>query len=118
MFRRRTAHGAHTKLPTFTKLTSGSWRVQIRRKGHYASESFLRRDDARLWALKAERQIDLGESPTASRIDRLKTFGDLVDLHINDMIEVGKPPLRSKAATLLGPCQVLMEFALEMHALW
>ncbi|SFF76846.1 hypothetical protein SAMN05443635_10216 [Roseobacter denitrificans OCh 114] len=29
-----------------TKLPSGAYRVQIRRKGRYASETFLRRDDA------------------------------------------------------------------------
>ncbi len=104
------AHGAHTKMATFTKLPSGSWRVQIRRKGRYVSETFLRRDDARIWAVDAERQIDRGEAPTESRIARLKTFGELIDLHIEDMCAVGKAPLRSKAATLdmlkkqLGKC--------------
>lgn len=47
-----------------------------------------------------------------SRIARLTTFGELVDLHIADMREVGKAPLRSKAATLehlkreLGACNL------------
>lgn len=89
--RRLSAHGAHTKMATFTKLHSGSWRVQVRRKGRYVSETFLRRDDARRWALEAERQIDRGETPNQSRIARLKTFGDLIDLHIDDMGDVGKP---------------------------
>jgi integrase len=99
-------------MATFTRLPSGSWRVQVRRKGHYVSETFLRRDDARLWAIDAERQIDRGETPSESRISRLKTFGELVDLHIDDMCDVGKPPLRSKAATLnmlkreLGKCNM------------
>ncbi|TPJ76674.1 hypothetical protein FJ419_17490 [Mesorhizobium sp. B2-6-2] len=35
-------------MATYTKLSFGSWRVQVRRKGRYASETFLRRDDARL----------------------------------------------------------------------
>ncbi|MER9585667.1 hypothetical protein [Mesorhizobium sp. M0276] len=30
----------------YTKLSSGSWRVQVRRKGRYASETFLRTHDA------------------------------------------------------------------------
>jgi len=29
-----------------------------------------------------------------------KTFGDIIDLHIEDMLEVGRPPRRSKAAVL------------------
>ena len=99
-FRRLSAHGADTKLATFTKLPSGPWRVQIRHKGRYASETFLRRDDARRWATEAERQIDRGETPSEARIARLKTFGELVDLHIDDMCAVGKAPRRSKAATL------------------
>lgn len=87
-------------MATFTKLKSGSWRVQVRRKGRYVSETFLRREDARQWATDAERQIDRGDTPTASRIARLKTFDQLVDLHIADMKDVGRAPGRSKDATL------------------
>jgi hypothetical protein len=94
------------------KLSSGSWRVQVRRKGRYVSETFLRRDDARRWATETERQVDRGETPTKSRTARLKTFGELIDLHIDDMCDVGKSPRRSKAATLdmlqrhLGKCDI------------
>lgn len=87
-------------MATFTKLSSGSWRVQVRRKGRYVSETFLRRDDAQRWATEAERQIDRGETPSDSRIARLTTFEDLIDLHIDDMRDLGKAPLRSRAATL------------------
>ena len=38
--------------------------------------------------------------PTPQRADRLRTFGELVDLHIEDMNEVRRAPRRSKAATL------------------
>lgn len=99
-------------MATFTKLHSGSWRVQVRRKGRYVSETFLRRDDARRWAIEAERQVDRGETPSQSRIARLRTLSDLIDLHIDDMCNVGKSPLRSKAATLallkrqLGNCNM------------
>jgi hypothetical protein len=99
-FRSLSAHGAHTKLATYTKLSSDSWRVQVRRKGRYVSETFPRRDDARRWATDAERQIDRGEAPSKSRIARPKTFGQLIDLHIDDMCDLGKSPLRSKAAAL------------------
>lgn len=100
-------------MAAFTKLDSGSWRAQVRRKGRYISETFLRHEDAKRWALEAERQIDRGESPAASRISKLRTFGQLVDLHVEDMSAVGKAPRRSKAATLdylkrkLGSCNLL-----------
>lgn len=87
-------------MASIRKQKSGRWRVQVRRKGHTVSETFLRRDDAKTWAFDAERQIDRGESPRAARIARLTTFADLIDLHVADMSEVGKAPGRSKDATL------------------
>ena len=87
-------------MASITKLPSGAYRVQIRRKGRYASETFLRRDDAHRWARLAETRVDQGLAPNKSSVSRLTTFGDLIDLHIIDMCEVGKPPRRSKAATL------------------
>ncbi len=87
-------------MASITKLPSGAYRVQIRRKGRYASETFLRRDDAHRWARQAETRVDQGMAPNKSSISRLKNFSNLIDLHIADMCEVGKPPLRSKAATL------------------
>lgn len=76
----------------FTKLSSGSWRIQIRRKGRYASETFLRRDDARRWAPRPSAKVNRGENPNESRIARLTILGDLIDLHIHDMCDVGKAP--------------------------
>jgi hypothetical protein len=38
-------------MPTFTKLKSGSWRVQVRRKNEYVANTFVRRRDAEEWAL-------------------------------------------------------------------
>ncbi len=87
-------------MAAFVKLPSGSWRAVVRRKSRYISETFRRKDDARAWALDAERQIDRGGAPKASRTGKLRTFGDLVDLHAEDMNEVGRAPGRSKDATL------------------
>lgn len=87
-------------MATFTKLPSGSWRVQIRRKGSSVSQTFLRREDARRWARGAETQVDRGETPTGAKASIAKTFADLIDLHVADMKEVGKAPGRSKDATL------------------
>lgn len=61
---------------------------------------------------ETERQVDRGETPAKSRTARLKTFGELIDLHIDDMCDVGKSPRRSKAAALamlqrhLGKCNI------------
>jgi integrase len=87
-------------MASIRKQKSGAWRVQVRRKGRSISETFIRYDDAKKWAVDAERQIDRGETPALSKVGKLQTFGDLIDLHIADMKEVGKPPRRSKGATL------------------
>ena len=85
-------------MPTLTRLKSGSWRVQVRRKGKYVNNTFLRRKDAEEWALETERRIDRGEPSIARR--EAKTFGDLVRLHRADLQEVGKRFGRSKSASL------------------
>ena len=87
-------------MASIRRQKSGRWRVQVRRKGQSASETFVRYEDAKAWGVDAERQIDRGEVPRASQIARLATFGDLVELHIEDMKSVGRAPRRSKAAVL------------------
>jgi hypothetical protein len=67
---------------TFTKLKSGSWRVQVRRKRKYVNNTCLRRKDAEEWALETERRIDRGEPSIGCR--EARTFGDLVRLHRDD----------------------------------
>ena len=105
--RTRSAHA----VATFTKLKSGSGRVQVRRKGKYLSETFLRRKDAEGWAIDEERRIDRGEPSTKRKRRDARTFGDLIRLHMADLREVGKPIGRSKAASLrflesrLGACE-------------
>jgi integrase len=85
---------------TFTRLKSGSWRVQVRRKGKYVNDTFLRRKDAEEWALETERRIDRGEPPLTTSYRELRKFGDLVRLHRDDLQEVGKRIGRSKNASL------------------
>ena len=87
-------------MATMRQLPSGHWQVQIRLKGRKASETFTRHDNAREWATEAEAQIDRGHAPSGRRARSAKTFGALIDLHIDDMKEVGKPPRRPKSATL------------------
>ncbi|MBL8586151.1 MAG: site-specific integrase, partial [Bradyrhizobiaceae bacterium] len=87
-------------MATFTRLKSGSWRVQVRRKGKYVNDTFLRRKDAEEWAIEIERRIDRGEPLTASGFRDANTFADVVQLHREDLKEVGKRIGRSKAASL------------------
>ncbi|MTD92762.1 hypothetical protein GIW81_00240 [Hyphomicrobium sp. xq] len=87
-------------MATFDKLPSGRWRAQVRRKGQTASRSFRLKSEAEAWAVEAESNISRGKSVDAVRVDAATTFGFIIDLHIRDLAEVGKPLLRSKAYTL------------------
>ena len=49
-------------MATIVKLSSGNYRVQVRRKGQYASKTFRRKADAYAWALEAERRSDQGRA--------------------------------------------------------
>lgn len=86
-------------MATFSRLKSGSWRVQIRRKGKYVNETFRRRKDAEEWAIDIERRIDRQE-PATTRSRDAKFFSDLIVLHRGDLEEVGKKIGRSKDASL------------------
>ena len=52
-------------MASYTKLPSGSWRVQVRHKGRYVSESFQRREDARRWATDIDRERVIHHPPSA-----------------------------------------------------
>lgn len=87
-------------MATIRKQKSGRWRAQVRRKGRALSQTFVRYEDARSWAMDREREIERGETPLNARLARVRTFADLIDLHVADMKEVGRAPGRSKSATL------------------
>ena len=75
-------------MATFTRLKSGSWRVQVRRKGRYVNETFLRRKDAADGA-SIERRID-ARNRRDTPISRRATLRRSDRLHRQDMKEVGK----------------------------
>ena len=87
-------------MASFTQLPSGNWRVQVRRKNRYVAETFHRRKDGEEWALDMECNIDRNGSPKPRTAVKARTFGDIIDLHVQDMHEVGRPPRRSKAAVM------------------
>jgi integrase len=74
--------------------------VQVRRKGKYVNETFLRRNGAERWALKIERRIDRGDPALVRGSRESKTFGGLIQLHRVDLQDVGKRIGRSKSASL------------------
>lgn len=86
-------------MASINKLASGKWRVQVRCKGLYLSNSFSLRK-AEMWAGRIEREIDLGQKPAPKHKDGIKTVSDLIDLHIADMEEVGKEIGRSTGFSL------------------
>lgn len=88
-------------MPTFTKLKSGSWRVQVRRKSEYVANTFVRRRDAEEWAIDVERSIDRGTPIRRFKSqEQPRIFSDLIALHLDDLAQVGKPVRRSKSMVL------------------
>ena len=87
-------------MATFVRLPSGSWRAVIRRKSRYASQTFALRQDARAWALEAERRVDLDDRPEGPKIAALDRFGGLIDKYVADLKKSGKTLGRTKDATL------------------
>jgi hypothetical protein len=49
-------------MASINRLPSGKWRVQVRIKGHYLSDSFWLRKNAEMRARRIEREIDLGQN--------------------------------------------------------
>lgn len=87
-------------MATLIQTTEGSWRAQVRRKGKYASRTFRLKGQALEWARDTEYLIDNGGEVTTPLANKASSIGHLIDLHIADMLEVGKPLLRSKRAVL------------------
>ncbi len=84
-------------MATIDKTENGKWRVQIRRRGLSTSKTFASKGQAAAWAREVERKIDLGQTISKGGPKHLGTIGVLIDAHIADMREVGKPLRRSKA---------------------
>jgi hypothetical protein len=79
---------------------AGSWRAQVRREGRSLTKTFWMKSDAEAWARDVERSIDNDIDPSSTRITTKDTFGSLIDLHIDDLQQYGKPLRRSKAHVL------------------
>ena len=95
-----TRHRHLHKGGAIAKLKTGNGCAQVRRKGRYAAQTFRRQKDAQEWALEVERCIYKGVAITPRAKVRTKTFADLIRLHVSDLLDVGKPIRRSKAAVM------------------
>lgn len=87
-------------MASFNKLPSGKWRAQVRLRRQHVSQSFRLKSEAEAWAREAEIAATSGKSPKVARMNEKTAFATLVDLHIDDMREVGKAPRRSKQKSL------------------
>ncbi|NOT70398.1 MAG: site-specific integrase [Hyphomicrobium sp.] len=88
-------------MASITKLPSGRWRAQLRRRQKSVSKTFRLRADAERWATEQQDRLSRGEGINKRLPDSVGTLGDMIDLHLTDMAEVGKEARRSKEATLL-----------------
>ena len=61
-------------MATIVKLKSGNYRVQIRRKGQYASKTFSNKSDALSWLFEADRRSDQGRGIIAPKINFSKNY--------------------------------------------
>jgi hypothetical protein len=57
----------------------------------YVAETFQRRKKGEEWPLEMERNIDRNGSAKLRPARNVRTFGDPIDLHDEDMHEVGSP---------------------------
>lgn len=96
-------------MATITKLPSGKYRAQIRRKGTYRAQTFARKLDAQAWAAELERSIEGGSSAGVIQPPTGMTLGDVIEAYLRQVrvskaaelsLEqisraIGKTPLRS-----------------------
>jgi hypothetical protein len=70
---------------------------------NYASKTFRIKGNAERWANEQEDRLDGGENISKHGSDKTDIIGDLIELHLSDMAEVGRPARRSKEHALVHP---------------
>ncbi|WP_298928111.1 site-specific integrase [uncultured Ramlibacter sp.] len=84
-------------MPTFQKLPSGKWRVQVRKAGLYRAATFPTKREARDWAVVVESQAHHIAAGGFAPVPKEATFADLVEKYRGSH---GRIPGKTKAATL------------------
>ena len=89
-----------TLWPQFSKRVTDVGELKFAEKANIFSSTFLLKSHAREWVIETERLIDVGSEPIGRSGKIPKTISYLVNLHIDDLKDVGKPLRRSKRAVL------------------
>lgn len=89
------AHVQRYAMATITKLPSGKWRVQVRKRGHYASRTFHTKGQADTWARKIEMRIDNDE-----HIADDTSLSDLLDRYLKEVTPAKKGADRERRRIL------------------
>lgn len=71
-----------TRMPTFSQLPSGKWRVQVRRAGIYRAATFASKREARDWATGIEAQANHIAASGYTPIPKGATVADLIDRYV------------------------------------
>ena len=66
-------------MPTFSKLPSGKWRVQVRKAGIYRGATFDCKREARDWGAAMESQANHAATGGFLPIPKGATLADLID---------------------------------------
>lgn len=68
-------------MASFSQLPSGSWRVQVRRKGIERTKTFDNKKDAKDWAASIEAQASVVAAGGFAPMPKATTLGHLIDLY-------------------------------------
>ncbi|MGV6393645.1 tyrosine-type recombinase/integrase [Pseudomonas caspiana] len=98
-----------TQLPPSKKSKKGRWRVLIRIKGFYRSESFDTKDSAKKWAALEEAKINEIRATGSATVDKAFTLKFFIDDYIK-FADAIAPLGRSKRASLLALGEVLGKY--------
>ena len=90
-------HTDRTRMPTFSQLPSGKWRVQVRRGGVYRAATFETKREAKDWGAVIESQAHHIAAGGFAPVPKGSTLGDLIDKYTET---ISKLPGRTKEATL------------------
>jgi integrase len=88
------------RMASISRLPSGLWRVQVRRKGQSTSKSFRLKTDAERWANEQEDRAYRGQTVTSAQQAKTGTLADLIQLHFADHAKASKPIGRTKRYSL------------------
>ncbi|WP_170438809.1 tyrosine-type recombinase/integrase [Ruegeria arenilitoris] len=76
-------------MATITKLPSGKWRAQVRRKGTYKARTFTRKIDATGWAADIERALEGGRTADTIQPPNDMTLAMVVTAYLQQ-VETGR----------------------------